>query len=110
MELNLITPRTKPIFYAIEAQLTPIEEIRVAQAMDPQLERIRKDMLVGKAPGFMIHKDGTIKFHTQVCVLAVEELKKKIMDEGHNTPHFVHSGENKLYKDWKQTFWYSNMK
>ena len=49
-------------------------------------------------------KDGTIKFHNRVCVPTVEEFKKKILDEGHNTPHSVYPGGNKLYKDMKQMF------
>ena len=51
-----------------------------------------------------------MRFHNRVCVPAVEALKKKILGEGHNTPHSVHPGGNKLYKDLKQTFWWSNMK
>jgi len=78
--------------------------------MDPQLERIREEILVGKAPWFVIHEDGTIRIHNWVSILAVEALKKKILDEGHNTPHSVHPAENKLHKDLKQTFWWSNMK
>ena len=83
----------------LKAQPILIEEIQVAQAMDPQLEQIREEILVGKAPGFVIHEDGTIRFHNQVCVPTVETLKKKILDEGHNTPHSVHPGGNKLYED-----------
>ena len=94
-------PRAKFTLHAIEAQSTLIEEIRVAQATDPQLEPIREEILAVKALGFMIHKDGTIRFHNRVCVLAVAELKKKILDEGHNTPHSIHLGGNKLYKDLK---------
>ena len=56
---------------------------------------------MGKAPGFVIHEDGTIRFHNRVCVPAVEALKKKILDDGHNTSHSVHPGGNKLYKDLK---------
>ena len=82
-------------------QPTLIEEIRVAQAMDPQLERIKEEILVGKVSGFVIHEGGTIRFHNRVCVSTVVELKKKILDEGHNTPHSVHLGGNKLYKDLK---------
>jgi len=110
LELNVITPRSKPILCTLEVQPTLIEEIRVTQTIDPQLERIRKEILVGKAPGFVIHEDGTIRFHNKLCVPAVEALKKKIRDEGHNTPHLVHPGGNKLYEDLKQTFWWSNMK
>ena len=49
----------------------------MAQATDPQLEWITEEILMGKALGFVIHKDGTIWFHNQVFVPAVEELKKK---------------------------------
>jgi len=65
---------------------------------------------VEKAPGFIIHEDGTIRFHNQVCVSAVEALKKKILDEGHNTPPPVYPGGNKIYKDLKESFWWSNIK
>jgi len=91
-------------------QPTLIEEIYIAQAMDPQLEGIREEILVGKAPGFVSHEDDTITFHNWVCVPAVEELKKKILHKGHNTLHSIQLGRNKLYKDLKQMFWWSNMK
>ena len=67
--------------------------------------RISEEILVGKAPGFVIHDNGTIRLHNRVRVPAVEEPKKKILDEGHNTPRSIHPGGNKLYKDLKQTFW-----
>ena len=76
----------------------------MAQATNPQLEQIREETLVGKAPEFVIHEDDTIRFHNQVCVPVVEALKKKILDEGHNTPHSIHLGRNKLCKDLKRTF------
>ena len=44
----------------LEAQPTLMEEIRLAQTTDPQLERIREEILVEKAPKFVIHEDGTI--------------------------------------------------
>jgi len=88
----------------MEAQPTPIEEIRIAQATYPQLERIREEILVGKAPWFVIQENGTTKFHNRVCVPTMKELKKKILDEGHNALHSIHLGGNKLYKDLKQMF------
>jgi len=56
MEFNVITLGTQSMLYVIEAQPTLIEEIRVAQATDPQLEQIWEEILVGKAPGFVIHE------------------------------------------------------
>ena len=57
--------------------------------------------MVGKAPGFVIHADGTIRFHNRVCVPAVEVLRKKILKAGHNMPHSVHPRGDKLYKGLK---------
>ena len=49
----------------------------------------------------MIYEDEMLKVQNGVCIPTVEEFKKKILDEGHNTPHSVHPGGNKLYKDLK---------
>jgi len=65
---------------------------------------------MGKSLRYVIHKDDTIRFHNQVCLSAVEELKKKILDEGHNMPHSIHPGGNKLFEDLKKMFWWSTMK
>jgi len=93
LELNVITPEARPMLCTLEPQPILIEEIRLAPTTEPQLQRIREEILVGKVPGFVIHEDGTIRFHNRVCVPAIAALKKKILDEGHNTPHSVHSGE-----------------
>jgi len=63
LELNVVTPSAKSTLHVMEAQPTLIEEICVAQATDPQLERIKEEILVGKALGFVIHEDSTIRFH-----------------------------------------------
>jgi len=34
----------------------------------------------------------------------------KILDEGHNMPHYVYPSRNMLYKDLKRTFLWSNIK
>jgi len=39
----------------------------------------------------------------------MRELKKRILDEGYNTPHSVHPRGNKLWKNLKQIFWWSNI-
>ena len=74
------------------------------------MDRIRTEVLARKAPGFVIDEDGTLRFQNRVCIPAIEELLKKILDKGHKTTHSVHPGGNKLYKDLKRTFWWSNMK
>ena len=80
------------------------EEIRAAQEIDPQLVRIKMELLKGKVPRFMAYEDGTLRFHNRACVPAMDVLKRKTLDKGHNTPHPMYPGGNKLYKGLKQTF------
>jgi len=68
------------------------------------LDRIKVKASSGKVPGFVIHEDEMLMFQNRVCIPIREELKRKILDEGHNTPHSVHPSENKLCKDMKRTF------
>jgi len=82
-----------------------IEEIQATQEVNPQLVRLKMIVLEGKELGFVIHEDRTLRFHNWVRVPAVDVLKSKILDEGHNTPHYVQPNGNKLYKDLKQTLW-----
>ena len=65
---------------------------------------IKTEVAAGKAPGFVIHEDGTLRFQNRIRITTIEELKSKILDEGYNTPHSVHPAGNKLYKDLKRTF------
>ena len=62
------------------------------------------EVLEGKAQGFVIHEDGTLRFHNRVRIPTVDAPKGKILDEGHNTPHSGHSGGNTMYKNLKKTF------
>ena len=78
--------------------------------MDPQLDRIKTEVLAGKAPGFLINKDRMLRFQNRVCIHAIEEIRRKILHVGNNTPHSVRPGVNNLYKDLKRTFWLINMK
>jgi len=53
-------------------------------------------VLAGKAPGFIIYEDRTLRFHNLVCVLAAKELKKGILNEGHNTSYSVQRYETNI--------------
>jgi len=63
------------------------------------------EVLAEKALGFVIHEDWMVRFQNQVCVSTIEELKRKILEDGHNTPYSFYPNGNKLYKDLKRTFW-----
>ncbi|CAH9133351.1 unnamed protein product, partial [Cuscuta epithymum] len=87
------------------------DEIRAGQPGDIKLDRIRAGMTNGLNGPFKLHEDGSIRHKGRWCVpMKCEEIKKKIMEEGHNTPYSVHPGGDKLYKDLKNNFWWPKMK
>jgi len=87
-----------------------MEEIKACQKDDAKLERIRRNMALGKLPGFVVHEDRTFRFQNRLCVPDKEEIKRKILEEAHNTRYSVHPGGTKMYRDLRQFFWWDNMK
>ena len=51
------------------------------------MDRIKAKVSAAKASGFVIREDGMLRFKNCVCVPAIIELMRKILDEGHNPPH-----------------------
>ncbi|KAL9253722.1 Transposon Tf2-9 polyprotein-like protein [Drosera capensis] len=111
-KLNITMVSEPPIGFLgyMQVQSTLHEEILQAQGGDEQIQRIRQGIQDGKAPGFIVHEDGSLRFQGRLCVPNNEELKRKILEEAHQTPYSAHPGGNKLYQDLRQRFWWSNMK
>uniref|UniRef100_A0A2N9G313 RNA-directed DNA polymerase n=1 Tax=Fagus sylvatica TaxID=28930 RepID=A0A2N9G313_FAGSY len=65
----------------LRVQPTLVERIKVAQAGDPHLQKMK-----------------------------LHDLKEEILSEAHNTGYTVHPGGTKMYRDLKGTFWWNNMK
>ena len=78
---------------------------------DSLLEKTRERVKEGKAEGFTIFEDGSIRYKGRWCVPSTyTELKYKILTEAHNSKYSIHPGRDKMYQDLKQTVWWSGMK
>lgn len=93
---------------SVEPEL--FQELRSKQKDDPKLKKIREAKGQGRAENFGIGVDGSLRFMGRWCVPNVGDLKRKILEEAHNTPYYVHPGGDKLYKDLKVNFWWPCMK
>ncbi|XP_028072519.1 uncharacterized protein LOC114274745 [Camellia sinensis] len=60
-------------------------------------------------PDFII-SNGILKFRNRICVLDIPELKKKILEEAHNSRLVVYPGNTKMYHDLKEHYWWTRMK
>ena len=60
----------------------------------------------GDTTDYSINDDGGLCYKGRLCVLNVQELKKKLMYESHNTIFTMHLGGDTMYRDLKQYFWW----
>ena len=64
----------------------------------------------GDKTDYSIEGDEGLYYKNRLCVPNVQELKKKLMYESHNTVFTMHHGGNKMYQDLKQYYWWRGMK
>nr|ABA97145.1 retrotransposon protein, putative, Ty3-gypsy subclass [Oryza sativa Japonica Group] len=95
---------------ALEAQPTLVEQVRIAQASDPEIAELKKNMRVGKARGFVEDEQGTIWMGERLCIPENKELKDLILTEAHQTQYSIHPGSIKMYQDLKEKFWWVSMR
>lgn len=86
-----------------------IDEIKAAQDRDPSLVRLKTEVHVGQALGF-VFVNGILKYGDRLCVPNVDNLRQRILHEIHHAPYSVHSGVTKMYHDVRSCYWWMGMK
>ena len=87
-----------------------IKEIKEAQGKDPGMIKIRARMSEDKMKCFKLDDEGILWFGKRLVVPKNLELRKKILDEAHESQFSIHPGSNKMYQDLRKNFWWTRMK
>jgi hypothetical protein len=88
-----------------------LEQIIAEQRYDDlEIPHIKKLMAEGRGSHFSIDEQGVVKYKNRLVVPGNDELRRKILDEAHQSKLFIHPGSNKMYHDLRQLYWWSNMK
>jgi hypothetical protein len=75
-----------------------------------EIPHIQKLIAERRGPHFSIDEQGVVKFKDRLVVPKSDELRRKILDEAHNSKLSIHSGSNKMYHDLCHLCWWPNMK
>jgi hypothetical protein len=86
------------------------DKIKAAQKKDDSLLRIRNEVEQGKATSFVIGDDDVLRYRNRLCVFDVDDLRRELMVEAHQTVYTIHPGSTKMYKDLKVCYWWNTMK
>ena len=93
---------------ALLAQLRVMPDLKHmmidAQQDDIKLQESVQLVKNGDKTNYCINDDDGLYYKSILCVSNVQDLKKKLMYESHNTVFTMHPGGNKMYQDLKQYY------
>ncbi|WVZ80626.1 hypothetical protein U9M48_028085 [Paspalum notatum var. saurae] len=96
--------------YNLVLEPTIKDQIIVVQKQDKGMSHIRDEINDKKKACFKLDEEGVLWFKNRLVVPKNMELRKKILDEAHTSMFTMHPGNNKMYQDLKQKFWWTRMK
>ena len=88
-----------------------LEQIIIEQRQDvSEILSIKKLIAEWRGPHFSVDDQGVVRFKNRLVVPSSDELKRKILDEAHNSKFSIHPEGNKMYHDLRHLYWWPNMK
>ena len=72
--------------------------------------KLKEEIEKGKKAEFQIRDDGMIVKGQRMCVPEYGELKRDIMEEAHSSAYAIHPGSTKMYRTFKEHYWWNGMK
>ncbi|KAJ9557796.1 LOW QUALITY PROTEIN: hypothetical protein OSB04_012410 [Centaurea solstitialis] len=85
-------------------------QILEAQREALMIDNIKKETLHGVEKEFEKKGDGVCYFKGRIWIPSVEQLRKMIRDEAHQSKYSIHPGSDKMYKGLKEHYWWPGMK
>jgi len=87
-----------------------IDEIKKAQHEDKGMMNLRARINEEKLKCFKLDERGILWFGKRLVVPKNSVLRKKILDEAHESQFSINPGSNKMYQVLKQKLWWTRMK
>ena len=72
-----------------------------------EILHIKKLLAEGRGPHFSVDDQGVVRFKNRLVVPSSDGLRRKILDEAHNSKLSIHLGSNKMYHDLRHLYWWS---
>ncbi|XP_070032617.1 uncharacterized protein [Nicotiana tomentosiformis] len=78
--------------------------------LDENLLKLKEGILSGKIKNFSLDENSVMRLNGRLCVPNVDDLRRAIMVEAHNSKYSIYPGSTKMYHDLKDIYWWNNMK
>jgi len=109
--VHLADSREGGVIVKNRAESSLVVEVKEKQYNNPFLVQLKEGIHKHKTMAFyLVMGDGTLRYQGRLCVLNVDGLREKIMNEAHSSTYFMHPGSTKIYHDLKEVYWWNDMK
>jgi len=109
MEIEVVLPSSEALCANVTVGLSIVDKIRGQQTQDEKLVKLLQGIETGTDSEYSV-RDGLLYYQGRICVPDVPEIRKKILDEAHNSKFALHPGSTKMYHNVKDTYWWFGMK
>ena len=82
-----------------------IVDVKSKQDLDPTLVELERLVDEKKVEVFSKGGDGVLRYQGRLCVPKVDDLRRLILQEAHNSSYSIHPGSTKMYRDLKEVYW-----
>jgi len=86
-----------------------VDKIKDGKQKDPEFLKLSKKVKEGSTPDFTLKK-GVLRYRGRLCVPKIDELRKELLKESHESTLSTHPGSTKMYRDLKSRYWWLGMK
>ncbi|XP_017621985.1 uncharacterized protein LOC108466135 [Gossypium arboreum] len=95
-----------------ELQVRPTwtDQIKGKQLLDDLLVPCFREVEKGETVDFGLNSEGVLCFRGRVYMPRDHDLRQSILREAHNSLYAMHLGENKLYRDLRELYWWPGLK
>ena len=85
-------------------------DVKSKQDLDPSLVELKRLVDEKKIEVFSKGGDGVLRYQDRLCVPDVDDLRKMILQEAHNSSYSIHPGSTKMNRDLREVYWWGGMK
>jgi hypothetical protein len=79
LDMEIVIGEVQALMVKLEVKSTLLEDIRMTQEKDEEINRIKERASEGRALGFGVTPNGLFRLHNRVCVPNNEEIRKLIL-------------------------------
>ncbi|KAL4347159.1 hypothetical protein GQ457_17G008480 [Hibiscus cannabinus] len=102
--------KERKLLSELQVQSDLVSLIKELQQVDPELQKIAKNLEAKHHSNFSVKSNGLLYFKDRLCVPNDDGLRKDMLNEAHQSSFSIHPGSVKMYKDLKTLYWWPGMK